>query len=401
MAELQRPPPSDFHTHHRDCTAQHQDIPDSAFDPQSGFMFDDSNDEEFRNMQQNIASLSVIAEHNGQQHFPGMHGANQNLHPHGSALGESFGHNFVDPFVFDQNVAPDSSSWSASVGMHSDSAQADIASRRSTSVAHQFGQITPPDDNTLKPFALPPKALRVTPSSSAAATAKSERARNAANQRHAKAKKARKDSARSVESPEDEEDDEVEDKRERYREKNRLAAAKCRQKKKINTEDLEESARMATAENNKLRAEERELRDLFSNLRNQALAHDPSQGCNCKAIHNYNMLKAAETARGAMSGVHMATFPSPSVRSTDSASPVSIGGTSSRTHSFSGPQQSRHSRTQSSAGLSLGRARHSANNHGQFKFGQTPLAQSTQPAAGDQFSQFMRRSSDNQQLGFE
>ncbi|UJO14280.1 Transcription factor atf21 [Fulvia fulva] len=405
MANLQQQQQSPmFQSHHRDCTAQHQSLPDSAFDPQSGFMFDDSNDDELRNMQQNIASLNVLAEQNG-QHFPGMHGVNgPNMHAQGTAMGDQYGANFVDPFVFDQDVSPDSSSWPASMNMHPQSKQGDIASRRSTSVAHQHGQITPPDDNTPKGFALPSKPLRVVPPSSAAAVAKSERARNAANQRHAKAKKARKDSGRAVESPKDEEEDGFEDKRERYREKNRLAAAKCRQKKKINTEDLEESARMATAENNKLRAEERELRDLFSNLRNQALAHDPSKGCNCKAIHNYNMLKAAETARGAMSGVHMRAIASPSMRSLDSASPVSMGGTSSRTHSFSGPQHPKHSRAQSLAGM--GGSRHSVGDHNQSAFRQPPIAQSTQsgPGAsqvGDQFSQFMRRSSDSHQLGFQ
>ncbi|EME85599.1 uncharacterized protein MYCFIDRAFT_19704, partial [Pseudocercospora fijiensis CIRAD86] len=70
--------------------------------------------------------------------------------------------------------------------------------------------------------------------------------------------------------------DEADDKKERYREKNRLAAAKCRSKKKTHTEGLEESARFITAQNNKLRAEERELRDMFSSLRHQALAHDPT-----------------------------------------------------------------------------------------------------------------------------
>lgn len=301
-------------------------------------------------------------------------------------MGEHLGASFVDPFVFDhQGVSPNSPSWSAGMDMHSQSEQAQIANRRSNSVAHHYGQITPPDDNTPKGFAMPSKSVRAMPPASAAATAKSERARNAANQRHAKAKKARKDSGRTIEDPADEEDDEVEDKRERYREKNRLAAAKCRQKKKINTEDLEESARMATAENNKLKAEERELRDLFSNLRNQALAHDPSQGCNCKAIHNYNMHKAAETARGAMMG----SIASPAMRSLGSASPVSVGGTSSRTQSFSGPQHSEHTRSQSLA-------HHSMGNHNQFAFGQPPVPQTMQNVSGmvpdsDQYSQFMRR----------
>lgn len=72
MADFQQRSPA-LHTHHRDRTTHRQALPDSAFDPQSGFMFDDSNDEEFRNMQQNIHSLNILAEQNGHQQLPGMH----------------------------------------------------------------------------------------------------------------------------------------------------------------------------------------------------------------------------------------------------------------------------------------------------------------------------------------
>lgn len=124
-------------------------------------------------------------------------------------------------------------------------------------------------------------------------------------------------------------------------------------KKKMNTDSLEESARAASAQNNRLRAEERELRDLFSSLRDQALAHDPSQGCNCQTIHAYNLNKAHETARATM-GFMPGMMPSPVQRSLDSASPSSVG-TASRTQSFSDarPPFAQHAGRQQSIGNSI------------------------------------------------
>jgi hypothetical protein len=207
--------------------------------------------------------------------------------------------------------------------------------RDRNSVAHQFGQITPPDDSNPKHVPTPVEA---------GASTKSERARNAANQRHAKAKKARKDSTHSKsDGPDGVEFEETDGKRERYREKNRLAAAKCRAKKKTHTEDLEDSARHITATNNRLRAEERELRDLFSSLRHQALAHDPTQGCTCSAIHMYNNHKAHEAARGAAMSLANLTALSPAVslsmpsEGSTVASPVGVPTSADgRAPSFSG-----------------------------------------------------------------
>lgn len=121
----------------------------------------------------------------------------------------------------------------------------------------------------------------------------------------------------------------------------------------MNTDDLEQSAREVTAHNNRLRAEERELRDLFSSLRDQALAHDPSQGCNCQAIHAYNLNKAQETARATM-GFIPGMMPSPIQRSLDSASPSTVS-TTSRTQSFSSvrPHFAQHPRRQQSNGTSM------------------------------------------------
>lgn len=249
--------------------------------------------------------------------------------------------NFIQPIFFNNqgDMPRGPQGWPKSqspTSFHVQSAQSAIANGRA-SVSQQYGQITPPDEYSTSEDA--GSAFNLTQPEQAG-NSKSERARNAANQRHAKAKKARKDSVRSKgESPADEDvRGSGVDKREKYREKNRLAAAKCRAKKKTHTDDLEESARNITATNNRLRAEERELRDLFSSLRNQALAHDPTQGCTCTAIHTYNHHKAQEAARGA--AMSFGVMASPPMGSDEP----------SRAQSFSGARPSMHAMQSSNLG---------------------------------------------------
>jgi len=162
-----------------------------------------------------------------------------------------------------------------------------VARGQPTTVQHQYGQITPPDDT-----------IDGMVSAERAKTDKSERARNAANQRHAKSKKARKDSRASQPSPVSDDVDGDEDKKERYREKNRLAAAKCRAKKKDNIEDIEDRHRNLIALNNVLKKQVQELRGELTGLRTHALDH---QDCNCQ-ISKYNVNQARRVAMGADAG---------------------------------------------------------------------------------------------------
>lgn len=250
---------------------------------------------------------------------------------------------FLDPTL---GQSPASTPWMQEQprqDFHLQVSQAEILAGRASSVSQQHGQITPPDDNspTVSGNASHQPPQRVS-GGAPPMNAKSERARNAANQRHAKAKKARKDSvqSRKLDSPIDEEGEEVDGKREKYREKNRVAASKCRAKKKMHTEDLEESARQIMATNSKLRAEERELRDVFSSLRHLALSHDSTQGCKCSAIHMYNNHKANEAARTAAMGligmgVSFQNNPSPSTESDMSNLNSPQFGPESRAQSFS------------------------------------------------------------------
>lgn len=233
------------------------------------------------------------------------------------------------------------------------SLQTGIVKGRGGNVAEKYGQITPPDNT-------PPSEASDGKSSTASSQAgrvkkldRSERARNAANQRHAKAKKARQDRADSQDDVAQGSDSEgsIGGKREKYREKNRLAAAKCRAKKKTNVETLEDHHRELSATNSFLRRQERQLRDELSMVRTLALQHGPSaQGCRCANLHAYNQRKANEIAYGYPSVSSPSDFgsslASPSVdpmgrtQSLPGSAPASMADMFSRHHSFAAPPSS-------------------------------------------------------------
>lgn len=158
--------------------------------------------------------------------------------------------------------------------------QDQTVAERPATVQQRYGQITPPDD-----------IFDDMVSAERAKSDKSERARNAANQRHAKSKKARKDCRINQPSPVSG-DDGHEDKKERYREKNRLAAAKCRAKKKELIETTDDRHCNLSALNNVLKKQVKELRSELTGLRAYALDH---QDCNCP-ITTYNVNQARRVA---------------------------------------------------------------------------------------------------------
>ncbi|KAK4505647.1 hypothetical protein PRZ48_003612 [Zasmidium cellare] len=247
---------------------------DAAFEPRSDFVFDDGG--EYSRMQNNLDTINGMGS---------------------SLVPDDFNPSFLQ-MLDNGDDSSTSAPWANGLDLQPPQTQTDIINARNMTVSNQWGQITPPQDVT-PPDSSTSKLLPSThsahdiPSHSAQSTmsAKSERARHAANQRHSRGKRTKRDSLGKAEDPEQAE--EVEDKKEQYRLKNRIAASKCRMKKKENTSSLEESARAASAENTRLRAEERSLRDLLSSMRDQALAHDPSS-CNCQAVHLYNRRKAEE-----------------------------------------------------------------------------------------------------------
>lgn len=242
------------------------------------------------------------------------HFANLALHSDFATNGDSPSVDTMDPMqpqytnslTFDRGLpspASASTSWQPTKsGAPHMTLQSDIIDNRRGLVEHNFGQITPPNDTDPEKEARRREIEASEAAAVEASNAKSERARNAANTRHARKNALRKDSCTTNgDSAEAGEESEGKGKREKYREKNRLAAAKCRAKKKNNTEDLETQARTIQARNRQLKEEELNLRDELSFLRNCALEH-VAGGCRNHRLLSYNQMKAEEAARSAQIG---------------------------------------------------------------------------------------------------
>jgi len=209
---------------------------------------------------------------------------------------------------------------------HPPSHQGDIVKSRPEHVTQRWGQITPPDDGASGNKRKDSAQFTGAQSVSKPKLDNAERARNAANSRHSRAKKSRQASEQESQSgpSEGSDDDDVEDKREKYREKNRLAAAKCRLKKKDNVETLEIRHRDLSAKNNYMKREERKLRDELSRLRTMALGHCAGNpNCRCDPLHYYNQRQMRALACGF--GPSMAPVSSPSHSSISSASGSNAG----------------------------------------------------------------------------
>ena len=181
------------------------------------------------------------------------------------------------------------------------SALSNIVSSRDQAV-ERFGQITPPEED--KPDSLADSSSRELLDSKRkheeediAKQNRTQRARNAANKRHSKSKADRRDSTHDAESDGTDSVKGQSKSTNVQREKNRLAAAKCRAKKKANSEDMQETHREGSSQNSYLLREMRELRDQKALLRNSLLHHAPGV-CQCHAIHRFNFAQAQQLAIG-------------------------------------------------------------------------------------------------------
>jgi hypothetical protein len=94
-----------------------------------------------------------------------------------------------------------------------------------------------------------------------------------------------------------------EDKREKFLERNRVAASKCRQKKKTWTNNLEERARELTAQRQMLATHVAMLRNELLELKCKCLEHT---SCNCEQIRDYlkNTVAALQPAPAALYQFH-------------------------------------------------------------------------------------------------
>jgi hypothetical protein len=102
-----------------------------------------------------------------------------------------------------------------------------------------------------------------------------------------------------LEDLDEEGEDEDEDKREKFLERNRVAASKCRQKKKAWTNNLEERARELTSQRQMLSAHVAMLRNELLELKCKCLEHT---SCECEQIRDYlkNTVAALQPAPAAL-----------------------------------------------------------------------------------------------------
>jgi len=92
------------------------------------------------------------------------------------------------------------------------------------------------------------------------------------------------------------EDDSVKEaKRQKFLERNRIAASKCRRKKKQWTQNLEDTAREVQTTSKSLLKQVAVLRDELLYLKDELLKHD---GCSCERIKQYLMNEATRVVEG-------------------------------------------------------------------------------------------------------
>lgn len=328
---------------HRSSQMQDPDIGgllhDQAFEPRSSFHFED----EMSSIESDINSFNAFdGQSMGFQPVDGMFDENIDhalfQSPDSSfsmgatpyAQGQTMPNVDTVNMFQDKHSAHGMSKGFGRSGAHPQppSAQSEIVRGRSNRVTQQFGQITPritpPEEGTPESMAQSSTDASNSSNSQQEATAKfnrSQRARNAANKRHSKTKKTRKDSGHADRS-EGEADEDAQGKNTNLqREKNRIAAAKCRAKKKVNSEEMQDNHRESARRNSFLHREMRALRDQKAFLLNSLLQHEPGV-CKCHTIHRFNLAQAQQMALG-VGATLMGTPMSPSL---NSASPVQSPG---------------------------------------------------------------------------
>ena len=156
------------------------------------------------------------------------------------------------------------------------------------------GQVTPPTDESRSPD----DKDNTSKSKSSLSKSKSSSSKKRKSESEIEIKSERGHSqTHSVESPEsgyamspNGNPGPCDTKRKKFLERNRLAASKCRQKKKEWANNLEEQARYQAQENKLLRASVAQLRDECLYLKNFLLS--THSGCQCVGVKNYLMKEA-------------------------------------------------------------------------------------------------------------
>ena len=201
----------------------------------------------------------------------------------------------------------------------------------------QFGQVTPPDESSPQIFQqydndLPQRHQEVLHVTETSQSGKRKRGSQNLDDNVKSSKRSRKSTARSKkllertgqisQNPEDE-------KRNKFLERNRVAASKCRQKKKEWTSNLETRARELQGTKHELNMMVSSYRDEIMFLKGEMLKHTT---CGCDRIRNYLNQEADNIAFSAHS-FHNAVSPigsEPSSRLRSASSGFSNHGSSRR-----------------------------------------------------------------------
>ncbi|KAI9713525.1 MAG: hypothetical protein M1820_000907 [Bogoriella megaspora] len=168
-----------------------------------------------------------------------------------------------------------------------------MSTQHFTAACEQHGQITPPDDSPDDQSATEHGSSGDASSAiprveDANQMTKNPRRRKAdALEGHAEMEqspKRKKRGRKPIKVEQNLENPEEDDKREKFLERNRMAASKCRQRKKEWTGRLETKARELANERSQLQAYMASLREEVLYLKGEMLKHD---GCNCHKIREY------------------------------------------------------------------------------------------------------------------
>lgn len=211
------------------------------------------------------------------------------------------------------------------------STQAQIVSGRGDHVSQHFGQITPseervPSSSKAPPAQAPPS--QETRGQDPSKLSNEQRARNAANTRHSRSRNAKQQQRADHADPTEAKSEDGQKPGKSLhvqREKNRVAAAKCRAKKKSANEHQAEMASQFSSTNNVLTKEIRDLKNQKAEFQNLLLAHRAGV-CACHGIHDYNYGQAQRLVSNARRQVVETSSSSPSQTSlTSNHSPLSEG----------------------------------------------------------------------------
>jgi hypothetical protein len=175
-----------------------------------------------------------------------------------------------------------------------------IAQRRNVAGALRSSSTSSSTPSSVIGYERPLSAQASTPTSmngdliSSAAPVESEktcRARYAANQRHSKAQQARGDCQQSESAGVA--NTGAAERKQRYREKNKVAASKCRSRQRKKVQTIQGKGARLGEKNVQLKIMLQELRGELNGLRSMALDH---QQCNCSVAH-YNRSQAKRVIR--------------------------------------------------------------------------------------------------------